>query len=77
MADCKAIGELWGIEKPQLPREAGAREQRPHRSDERAAQGAPRPLDASKRVPTTAHRKNALGFGRCSPGPGRCGRERS
>ena len=25
MADCKAIGELWGIEKPQLPREAGAR----------------------------------------------------
>ena len=32
---------------------AGARRarQRPHRSDERAAQGAPRPLDASKRVP--------------------------
>ena len=26
MADCKAIGELWGIEKPQLPREARGRE---------------------------------------------------
>mgnify|MGYP003314938877 CR=1 FL=1 len=27
MADCKAIGDLWGIEKPQLPREAGARDE--------------------------------------------------
>ena len=38
MADCKAIGELWGIEKPQLPREAGARERA-----QAAAQRAPPP----------------------------------
>ena len=38
MADCKAIGELWGIEKPQLPREDGARERA-----QAAAQRAPPP----------------------------------
>ena len=38
MADCKAIGELWGIEKPQLPREAGARERA-----QAAAERAPPP----------------------------------
>ena len=38
MADCKAIGELWGIEKPPLPREAGARE----RAQQRLVQTGPR-----------------------------------
>ena len=38
MADCKAIGELWGIERPQLPREEGARERA-----QAAAERAPPP----------------------------------
>ena len=38
MADCKAIGDLWGIDKPQLPREAGARERA-----QAAAERAPPP----------------------------------
>ena len=38
MADCKAIGELWGIERPQLPRVEGARERA-----QAAAERAPPP----------------------------------
>jgi len=38
MADCKSIGELWGIDRSQLPREQGAREKA-----QQAAQGRPPP----------------------------------
>ena len=45
MADCKAI-ELWGIEKPQLPREAGARE----RAQAAAERNPPPPPDDGRGV---------------------------